>query len=144
MEVALNTILGTAILRYVENEKKKSDTVTDFIFLGITNTLLYIISDYRVESPTGGQFSNRLSPALRAAYYPTASALTFSAYSNMMYNNSYIRSMTISAPIAAAETYLNYQKFKIQSAVVKSEVRASVPNVFNSVKKGDHVSRIRN
>lgn len=118
MEVLINTAIDVALL-YYENKTKqttevsalfqsKVNLVTDAIFLGLGNFVLSEIANPNPDSLLGGGLSNRLHTSLKAAYYPVSSALMFSAYSNMMYNNSYIRSLTISAPIMIGETYLNY------------------------------------
>lgn len=121
MEVIINTLIDTALLYYenthssgaqIDGSKVKINLVTDFIFLGIGNFILSTIADPSPESITGGSLSNRLHTSLKAAYFPVSSALMFSAYSNMMYNNSYIRSFTITAPIMIGETYINYTMLK--------------------------------
>lgn len=138
MEVLINTAIDVALL-YYENKTKptvavesaalfqsKVNLVTDAIFLGLGNFVLSEIANPYPESLLGGGLSNRLNTSLKAAYYPVSSALMFSAYSNMMYNNSYIRSLSISAPIMIGETYINYKMMQEK----KQEAQTAVQTFF--------------
>lgn len=135
MEVIINTVIDVALL-YYENKTKqgneaagfqsKVNLVTDAIFLGLGNFVLSEIANPSPDSLLGGGLSNRLQTTLKAAYYPVSSSLMFSAYSNMMYNNSYIRSLTISSPLMIGETYINYNLMQEQ----KKETHQTVETYF--------------
>ena len=124
MEAIISTIVDTSILYYLNstsndiaiNNRLKSNTITDFIFLGFGNIILSsLANNYSV--------SGRLNTTLKAAYFPTTSMLLFSGYSSIMYNHSYVRSMSISIPITLAETYINYSKITEEKKEAQQDVR---------------------
>lgn len=124
MEAIINTAIDTSILYYLNNtpemgNKLKTNAITDFIFLGFGNFILSsLANNYSV--------SGRLNSTLKAAYFPTTSMLLFSGYSSIMYNHSYVRSMSVSIPITLAETYINYKEITKQ----KQETQTQVQNFF--------------
>lgn len=123
MEAIVNTVIDTSILYYLNKTPEssaistKGNLITDFIFLGFGNLILSSIAN----NPS---VSGRLNSTLKAAYFPSTSMLLFSGYSSIMYNHSYVRSMSVSIPITLAETYINYYQITEEKKEEKQEVQS--------------------
>ena len=131
MEVLFNTIAGVGLLYYETPGYSQSNEgelitklVSDAIFLGLGNYLLSSLAD-----PKNG-FSNSLATPLKVAYYPVSSAFLYSAYSNMMYNNNYVRSFSLTSPITLGEIYINSKLYQFEKKEELKKVQTAVPNAF--------------
>lgn len=78
------------------------DLASDTIILTLSNILLNKIS----------KVNTHLNTQLKDVYYPLTSALFFSGYNNVMYNSSYIKSLSLITPITIGEYYfLKVEKY---------------------------------
>jgi hypothetical protein len=89
-------ILGLQLYKYFSNKEITGiDFVSDSIILTLSNLTLNKIS----------QVDTYLATTIKDIYYPVTSALFFTAYNNMMYDASYIKSLSLIAPLTIGEYY---------------------------------------
>jgi len=89
-------ILSAQLFKYLTNiEIKKVDVISDAIILSLSNIVLYKASEVNTH----------LTTTLKEIYYPLTSTLFYSAYNYAMYDESYIKSLSLIVPITIGEYY---------------------------------------